>query len=389
MNSTSPASDAVVQIAREFIPEVNAQSAAIEQARRLPQPLADKLAHAGLFRLLVPTIYGGIQAHPWAFFETLETLASGDGAVGWCAMIANTTGLLSASLESDWAETIYGTNLDVITVGVTAPIGRAEAMGDDLKVTGRWPFGSGCETAEWICGGVTIQDNGETRLNAQGLPQTVLVFFKRDEVTIHDTWDVSGLRGTGSHDIEVKDVHVPAGRWVNLGGRAKIDAPLYRFPTFGLLALGVSAVSLGIARRALDEFITLAQAKTPTGASHSLARRAMVQRDVAQATAALDSARALTQQKITAAYDTTSRGERLDLETKAGLRLAAAHNAWTAVEVVDKLYHAAGGSSIYAKNKLQQCFRDVHVPTQHIMVGQPLFEVVGKTMLGLDPKQPL
>ena len=218
----------------------------------------------------------------------------------------------------------------------------------------------------------------------------MLAFFPADEVTIHDdTWDTSGLRGTGSHDIEVNNAFVPEGRWVVLGKRAQVDSPLYRFPTFGLLALGVSAVSIGIAQRAIDEFINLAGAKTPTGSSRSLANRPAVQKDLAQAQAKLASARALTAAYIDEAWQQASAEGRLDQACKAKLRLAATNNAWSAVEVVDKLYHAAGGTAIYSKSKLQQCFRDVHVPTQHIMVAQPTYEVVGKILLGMDTNQPL
>ncbi len=377
------------EIAAEFQPELSQRSAEIEAARQLPQELCERMASAGLYRLLVPEIYSGIQAHPWDFFETLAIAARGDASAGWNLMIGNTTGLLSASLTEAWAEKIYGANPDVITVGVTAPIGRAEVVDGGLNVTGRWPFGSGSQSAEWICGGCLRYENGEPVNNGQGQPEPLLVFFPAEEVTIHDTWDTSGLRGTGSHDIEVANQFVPQDRWVVLGKRARVDAPLYRFPTFGLLALGVSAVSIGIAQRALDEFIALAATKKPTGANRELAQRASAQKEVAIARAAIDSARAMTRQYIDSAYAKAESGEKLDLDDKAQLRLAAANNAWSAVKAVDLLYHAAGGSSIYRKNRLQQCFRDVHVTTQHIMVGQAIFEVVGKVTMGVDPKQPL
>ena len=370
-------------IAEAFYEPLESSSTEIEQARRLPQPLADQMAAAGLFRMVVPECYGGLQAHPWDYIQTLAYIAEADASAGWNLMIGTTTSLLSATLEPQWAKNIYADHPDVITVGVTAPIGQAEPQADgSLIVSGRWPFGSGCQIADWICGGCFL-DVGEAH------PQPTLVFFKPEEVTIHDTWDTSGLCGTGSHDIEVQNVHVPAGRYVQLGGRPKVDAPLYRFPTFGLLALGVSAVSLGIANRAVKEFVELAGAKTPTGASRSLANRPSVQKDLAQAQTALAAATALTRERIEAAYAQAAAGQRMSTKTKAGLRQAAANNAWSAASCVDTLYHAAGGSSIYKRSLLQKCFRDVHVTTQHIMVGQPIYEVVGKVMLGLDPKQPL
>jgi len=378
-----------VEVATGYYDEINRRSQEIEIARQMPEDLVARMAQDGLFRMLVPEQYGGQQCHPQVFFDTLEQLARADGAVGWCGMIASTTGMLSASLPEEWANTIYTSNPNVITVGVTAPIGKAQTTSSGLKVSGRWPFGSGSQVADWICAGCMVLENGKPRVNKHGLPEPLLVFFKAEEVTIHDTWETSGLRGTGSHDIEVTELAVPQGRWVILGKRAKIDTPLYRFPTFGLLALGVSAVSIGIAQRAIDEFIDLAGGKTPTGSSRALANRPLVQRDLAIAVAKLDAARALTRTYIDHAWQAASSDGRLSQDMKANLRLAASNNAWSAVAIVDALYHAGGGTSIYTKSKLQQCFRDVHIPTQHIMVGQPTFEVVGKVKLGLDPKQPL
>ena len=259
-----------------------------------------------------------------------------------------------------------------------------------MQVTGRWPFGSGSQVADWICGGCLVEENGEVRKNKYGAPENLLVFFPAEEVTIHsDTWQTSGLRGTGSHDIEVNGGCAPAGRWAIIGQRPRIDTPLYRFPTLGLLALGVSAVSIGIGQAALNSFIELASDKTPTGSSRALANRPSVQKDVSQSFADLAAAKALTTQVIDEAWQAANTDGRLSTDIKSRLRLAAANNTWSAVRAVDRLYHAGGGTSIYLESKLQKCFRDVHVTTQHIMVGQPIFEVVGKVQLGLDPKQPL
>lgn len=374
-----------VAVAASFAEEIRERAAQIEADRRMPEDLARRMAEAGLFRLLVPTRYGGLQIHPRILFETLEETSRADGSVGWCQMIAATTGMMSASLPEQYSRILYAANPNGITTGVTAPMGRAEPVDGGLKVTGRWPFGSGCEISDWICGGCYVMENGEPRKNRFG-PEMLLVFFPAEEVTIHDTWHTSGLCGTGSHDIEVTEVFVPEGRWAVLGNPARVDAPLYRFPTLGLLALGVSAVALGIAQHAIETFVALATAKVPTGSKRSLAQRDGVQKDLARAQASVKSARAYTFEAIDAAWDEAESNGKLSTDTKANLRLAASNNAWSAVVAVDLLYHSAGGSSIYKTNDLQRCFRDVHVATQHIMVAQPTFEVVGKIMLGIDPK---
>lgn len=370
--------------------DIRRRAEGIEQARRMPADLAAEMAAAGMFRLLVPACHGGAEVHPQSFFDAVAATSQADGAVGWCQMIGVTTGLLSASLSETWAAELYGSHPDVITTGVTAPLGRARRVDGGIEVTGRWPFGSGCQISDWICGGsLMMTDDGPERSD-NGAPRVLLPFFPAAEVIIHDdTWDTSGLRGTGSHDIEVQGAFVPEGRWVELGGRPRVDRPLYRFPTFGLLALGVSAVAIGIARHAREAFLDLATEKVPTGSARTLAQRSSAQKELAQATALIDSAAALTREAIEEAWMLASDTGRLPVGTKARLRLAATNNAWSAAHAVDLLYHAAGGTAVYSKSPLQRCFRDVHVATQHLMVAQPTYEVVGRVALGLDPKSPL
>lgn len=377
MNISKKMSADYGQLSSQLAEHIRSSADEREAERQLAPELAQQLAGSGLFNMLVPKKYSGREVSPHEFVDTLIAGAKADGAVGWCMMIANTTGLLSASLPQRWAEEIYGSNPEVITCGVTAPFGKLSREGDDLRVSGRWPYGSGGNISEWISGGALLKEGDAP-------PQQVLMFFHHSEVAFHDTWKTSGLRGTGSNDFEVKDVLVPAGRWVILGSRPKVDAPLYRFPTLGLLALGVASVSVGIAQRAIEEFIALATEKTPTGSKRSLATREAVQKDLAVAQALEASARAYMHATIEEAWQIAERGEKMPRAQKAALRLAASNAAWQSAKAVDLLYHAAGGTAIYSESVLQRCFRDVHVTTQHIMVAQPTFEMLGKLPLQLD-----
>ncbi|MFT5011544.1 MAG: alkylation response protein AidB-like acyl-CoA dehydrogenase [Patiriisocius sp.] len=360
----------------------------IEQARRLPADIADDMRTAGVFRMLVPKVYGGLEVHPKMFIEALKLIATGDGSAGWNAMIGSTTGILSASLPKDVAEEIYAQHPNVLTVGVTAPLGKAMLQDDQYVVSGRWPFGSGSNNADWICGGCFVFENGEQVMGRHG-PEVRLMMFKADQVKIEDTWNVAGLKGTGSHHYSVDNVAVPRDRSVLLGNRAMIKTPLYQFPMLGLLALGVASVSLGIGYAALESFKDLAGVKKPTGSNRKLIDRQMVQSDVAKSVADLASAEAYMEKVIDDCWKSAEQGERLSLEQKSSLRLAAVNATHKSVAAVDRLYQLGGGSSIYMDNPLQRCFRDIHVTTQHIMVAQPIYELTGKVLLGLDPKQPI
>ena len=181
------------------------------------------------------------------------------------------------------------------------------------------------------------KENGDQVTNEKGAPDIHLMMFKAGDIEIEDTWNVSGLRGTGSHHFNVKDQFVPEGRSVVLGGRARIKKPLYQFPMLGLLALGVCSVSLGIGYRALSAFKDFAGTKKPTGSNRTLVDRPLIQADVARSAADLKSAESFVYAAIDEAWSEANAGNRLSTETKANLRLAAVNATHKSVRAVDRL----------------------------------------------------
>jgi len=381
--------ESIIDSAKDWSDRLPRLAGQFEEEGKLSATIAAEFGQAGFFRMLVPAVYGGLQVHPLEFIEVLKLIAMGDGSAAWNVMIGATTGLLSASLPEQGAREIYASDAQVLSVGVTAPAGRADRIEGGYRVTGRWPFGSGCQNAQWISGGCFVYEHGESAKDTKNQAEVRLMIFSADQVNIENTWDVVGLRGTGSHHFSVKDVFVPDRRTVLIGGRANISEPLYQFPLLGLLALGVASVALGIGFRALDEFSQLAVTKQPTGASRKLAERGAVQASVARSLADLRSAEAFMKEAVNNAWDYAEQGDPLDAALKSALRLAAANGTHSAVAAVDRLYDAAGGSAIYMDSPLQQCFRDVHVVTQHIMVANPIYEVVGRVHLGLPARSML
>jgi alkylation response protein AidB-like acyl-CoA dehydrogenase len=192
------------------------------------------------------------------------------------------------------------------------------------------------------------------------------------------------LRGSGSLDFEVRDAIVPESRAVGYSIHDNPPRPLYQFPQFGLLALGIGAVALGIARGAIDDLVALAGSKVRAGSSANLASRVHAQMDVASAEATLRSARAFYYEAIEAAWTQAQRGEPIPIEQRRDMRLATTHAVQSSVRVVDAMYTLAGGSSVYETSALQRRFRDVHVATQHIMVAPTTLETIGRLMLGIE-----
>lgn len=343
------------------------------------------MAEVGLFRMCVPRRLGGLEVDVATLVRAIEEIAYADGSAGWCVMIGATSGVVSAYLAEEAAQEIYASSPQVVTGGVFAPFGEAATVAGGYRVSGRWPFASGCEHCAWLMGGSQISTDGQPRLLANGTPDSRLMLFPAAEAEVIDTWTVSGLRGTGSHDIAVRDLFVPASRSVSLTiDRPRQPGPLYAFPVFGLLALGIAGVALGVARNAIDELVRLAAGKTPTGARKRLADRAATQVEVAQAEATLRSARSFLFEGIAETWQAASAEGAISIQQRALLRLAATHAATSAARVVDLMYNAGGGTSIYASSPLQRCFRDIHVVTQHMMVGPATYELTGRLFLGVD-----
>lgn len=369
------------QAGRRIAPLAASVAEQIERERSLPTELVEEMREAGLFHLCLPRSAGGPEASATALFLALEALARGDGASGWCAMIGSTSSVLGAYLPEAEARTIFDGGRSIVG-GVFAPRGSAVAEGEDFAVSGRWSFVSGVGHSDWVLGGCIVQGAEGPLLLEGGRPDVRLMAMAKEQIEVIDTWSVAGLCGTGSHDACAEDVTVPAQRAVSLfSDRPRETGSLYAFPLFGLLALGIGAVSLGIARGAIDDLTSLAGAKRPAPGARTLADRSTIQAEVARAEARLRAARAFALDQIREASLAAEEGALSD-EVRVGLRLAATHATETSAEIAGAMYRAGGGSSIYSSSPLQRRFRDANVATQHMMVAPATWELTGRILLG-------
>lgn len=369
--------------ARALQPTLRKRADEIEAARRLPADLSAEFASAGFYRLCVPEVYGGLELPPMTTMETIETLAAADGSAAWCVFIAATSGTVLALLPEDGAREVFP-HEKALLGGVFAPRGEAHQTDEGFRVNGRWQWGSGTQNADWVMGGCRIFEGGKPAVDKNGAPLARMMIVPAADVTFHDTWYVSGLSGTGSTDFEFADVFVPNRHAVGLGVDRPLERPLYAFPQFGLLAMGIAAVALGLARAAIDELIDLAGGKTPAASSRPLAARQSAQMEVALAEAERRSARAFFYETIEAAWEMAQREGRIGVDERRDVRLATTHAVRASASAVDRMYHLAGGTSVYRTSPLQRIFRDVHVTTQHMMVAPSTFELTGRLLLGLE-----
>lgn len=369
--------------ARALAPEITARAPETEAARRLPADIARTMAGAGLYRLALPKTIGGLEAPPQLIADTICEIAAADASTAWCLMLGITTGLNAAYLPEAQASAVFG-DPGVITAGVFAPLGKAVPDGEDYVVSGRWAWGSGTQNADWIVGGSMIMDGDKPVVGPDGAPYHRMMIFNAKDVSFHDTWHVIGLNGTGSLDFSVDAVRVPRARSVSLQHDVPREkGPLYAFPAFGLLAMGIASVAIGNAAGALKDFTTLALVKKPAASRRTLAERAHTQLVLAEAHARHAGARAYFREAIAAAWDDARRGGAIALARRAELRLAATHATRACADVCRDLFDLAGGAAVYSSNVLQRRFRDAHVAIQHMMVAPATLEVAGRALLGL------
>jgi len=369
--------------ARTFTTELRERAEEIEEARRLPKDLSGRFAEAGFYRMCVPEAYGGLELAPGLTMQTIEILARADGASAWCVFIGATSGTVLAMLPEAVAREVFARPHTLLS-GVFAPRGKAVVVDGGFRVDGQWQWGSGTQNADWILAGCQVIRDGKPELLSNGTPRSRMMLLPADQVEFLDTWYVSGLAGTGSTDFAIRDAFVPESHAIGLGVDGPLPRPLYAFPQFGLLAMGIAAVSLGLARAAIDELIQIAGVKTPSGSARTLAGRPSTQAEVSRAEASLRSARAFYYETIEAAWQAARKDGRIGIEHRRDIRLATTFATHACAETVDRMYNLGGGTSVYRRSPLQRIFRDVHVATQHMMVSPATFELTGRLLLGVE-----
>ena len=364
-----------------LLDEVAARAEETETARRLPNDLALKLAKAGAFNLSKPASIGGLELPPLDFMKIIETISEADASAGWCVMIAVTSTLGAAYMPQSAASEIYGQD-DVITGGVFAPMGRAEDHGDHYILNGQWQWGSGSANCSWLGGGAMIFNDGELQKFENGAPYHRMFYFPAEEANLLDTWHVSGLKGTGSGDFAVENVRVPKERSISfIADKPREQGPLYKFPLFGLLALGVCSVALGNARAALAEIVDIAINKKTPGGGRTMAQRATIQAELARASAQLSGAFSFLEAAVNRSWLEANEATEISPQSKGELRLACAHATEVSADVCKTAYTLGGGAAVYANHNLQRRFRDAHVATQHIATAPAVFELAGRILL--------
>lgn len=375
------ARDVADAVAR-LVPTISARASEIEAARRLPDDLWAELEDAGCLRMLLPPSHAGLGLPLPEAMRVFEALSRADASVGWTVANCSGTWCDLAGLPRATFDAVFPAGADVTVAGVFAPSGVAERVDGGYRVSGRWGFASGCQHCQWLFGNCLEEVDGERRMRT--------VLFSASEITIEDTWTVSGLCGTGSHHFTVDELFVPVARTcATLEAEPCVDVPVVRIPTPPLFALAITSVALGVAQGALDDILAMAGGKTPMLAGAPLAANPLFQYQLANAHTDLRAARGLAYDEARSAWAAATDRTPFTLEHRARIRATAAWATARATTVVDFAYHAGGGSSLYAGNTLQRRLRDIHAITQHFLVKPDTLTTVGAVLAGRDVDVPV
>ena len=383
----------LVRAAAALQPVIRRHHDELEREQRLPKVLVEEFHAAGFYGMVIPRALGGLQVDPLTYVRVVELLAEAAGSAGWNVANNSIGQLVTLGLPDEGVQEIYGRRADTVIAG-TAVMGGGRAVPVDggYRVTGRWPFGTGCQESSWMLGSFQIFDGDQPRRSADGNSVFWRGLFARAEAQlVEGSWDVTGMRATGSFDWTVKDFFLPERRTMIHAG-VPLDNQWGHWPglTSALPAQAwvgphQCAVITGLARAGINALVELAADKTPRGRTGRLCDNPQVQDAVGRAEAVLNAGRAGRSAMITELWNTVAAGEETTLEQRARCRLAAVYAADCAREAMDLMYRHGGSTSYRRESRLSECWRDLQVVGQAATLAPEWYPIGGRALMGMDP----
>lgn len=372
---------------QELIPLVAKQAEDIERDRGPTPELVAQLRRTGCLRMLAPGDRGGQELAFPDVLTVVQTLATADGSIGWLIGQAAMAQLVLSYFPAATIEKCYSAGPDLVGAGAVAPKGKALPAPGGWRVSGQWPFVSGIDHASWVylqCAVLGGGDRDGDESAGSEMPELRLMLFPIQEVRRIDTWQVLGLRGTGSHDVRARGFCPDDHSTSLLGGSSTLDRPAYRIPTVEYGGLLVAATAVGIALAALDDVLAGA-GRRPAFSLTPLADSPSFRGDLGEAYMTIQGVQALLATQAAGAHRTVSAGIPLSATQRGTLRGTVAITMATARRVVETAYLLGGGPALYERSPLQRRLRDIHAASQHAAAGRHSYALLGEELLGRQP----
>ncbi|MEV4205678.1 acyl-CoA dehydrogenase family protein [Nocardia salmonicida] len=371
--------------------QLREQAPEAERLGQLPDATAQLLKTAGPIRLLQPKKYSGYEAHPREFAETVMATAALDPASGWIAGIVGVHPWQLAFADPKVQDEVWADDHDTWMASPYAPTGIARPVDGGYIFNGRWQFSSGTDHCDWIFLGAML---GDTE-GKMAMPPTMLhmILPRQDYQIVEDSWNVVGLKGTGSKDIIVKDAFVPDYRVMNgdhvIDGTAQkeygVTETLYKMPWSTMFPLGISSAVVGIAEGALAAHLDYQRDRV--GAQGTAVKDdPYVLFAIGEAAADINAARQELLANADMIFDAVDAGKEISFAERAAVRRTQVRAAWRAVTAVDQIFARSGGNAMRIDKPLQRYWRDAHVGLAHaIHVPSTVYHASAVSSLGLEP----
>ncbi|MDH3640719.1 MAG: hypothetical protein OES38_01400 [Gammaproteobacteria bacterium] len=377
---------------RDLVPMLEAHAAQAEQERKPVDSVMKAIEDTGAYKFFVPKRYGGYEFGLDTFMEIGMLLGEGCISTGWVTTFCMEHNWLLGLYNQEAQDDIFGKQPYIIAPGALAPKGTATPVDGGYRVSGRWEWGTGVMHADWVMvGAFTPTDDPEK-------PDLCMYVIPRDEANVIDTWQIAGMVGTGSNDIEVNDVFVPGHRKQSIAdmrdgtspGAIFHDSPTYKMPMMPVLGLTAAAPAVGGARKAVALFRERLAERTVYGTTEKQSQRALAQARLGHAQVAVENAQILLRSTARQVMGWGESGEKCPDNERAHLRLQIAHIVRQARDVVREVVEASGAHAHFLDSPLQRILRDLHTLSCHTVFDLDVGgELYGRMLLGLPPNAPV
>jgi 3-hydroxy-9,10-secoandrosta-1,3,5(10)-triene-9,17-dione monooxygenase len=369
-DADSSAYAAMIAKAKALVPHLRDRASKTEDMRRLPTETERDLHEAGLFRILQPKRVGGSEFDYVALVDCADAIGQADASAAWNFANLSSHHWMLAMFDKRAQDLVWNKDVNaLIASSFIFPAGRARKVDGGYVLSGSWPFSSGVDSSEWNMLASVVSSDDE----ADGIEYRVFLLNKSD-YTIKDTWNATGLRGTGSNDVEVNDAFVAEPMTIGVHelaggptpGSAANPNPLYALPVFSLFPYVLSGVALGNAQACLDDYIESARHRASTYNRAKLGDLQSTQIKIAEASAKIDAARLIMRSTCIATMADARRGHVPDTAAKTRMRRDGAFSVNLCTEAVSLLFAASGARGLATSGALQRQFRDAHAINSHI-----------------------
>jgi 3-hydroxy-9,10-secoandrosta-1,3,5(10)-triene-9,17-dione monooxygenase len=364
--ATIPSAAEMIARARALIPALAARAPQGERERRVPNEDIAEMQAAGLFRVLQPRRWGGYELDIHTYFDIQMALGEGDMSAAWIYGVVGIHPWLIALYDERAQSDIWGEDDTTLVCSSLMPVGTAEPADGGYRLSGRWKYGSGCQHCGWaFLGGAP----------PGGAPEERRIFLvPKSEYEIVDTWHVSGLKATGSHDIVIKDAFVPAYRTLSFAdnfrgvapGLSVNTAPLYRLPFGQVFFRGVSTACIGGLQAMLNAYVDCGKARIVRLSGAPASEDPLIQQTCAETACAIDEMKTILHRNFTVLEGYAARGEMPPLKLRMEYKF---HNAWVAERcslLAARLFKATGSAGIFADQPYGRILADMNVARSHI-----------------------